>query len=280
MTAFANLSEYINRGTGGNSGNPQFIGKYFSGRVAGVTATTPIAGRPLSLWTYDNTRGGQGATPGAVAVPTNATNGSMFQSDATGGRELFMTSLIAGGNNIAARLLVVDRLLHIGGLSGTVTTAQTVGGTLTRNTGGAGNQIWVEIYTIVGTTATTITASYTNQAGTSGRTTVATTFGGTNFREVTRTFPLPLQAGDTGVQSVQSVTVLATTGTAGNFGINIVRPLVTVGLNAIGSGGEVGSLSKGFPPRVIDTGACLSFVLVPTAATVPELLVDMVLVER
>jgi hypothetical protein len=37
----------------------------------------------------------------------------------------------------------------------------------------AGNRIFVEIYTIIGTVATTVTASYTNENGTAGRTTVA-----------------------------------------------------------------------------------------------------------
>ena len=60
-------------------------------------------------------------------------------------------------------LVLYDRLLHIGGLNATTTAAQTVGGSLSRYTGGAGNQIWVEIYTQIGTTATTITANYTNQ---------------------------------------------------------------------------------------------------------------------
>ena len=46
------------------------------------------------------------------------------------------------------------------------------------------------------------------------------------FAGESRVIPLALQDGDTGVQSVQSVTVLATTGTAGNFGIVIAKPIL------------------------------------------------------
>lgn len=279
MAAIVDLSEYINRGTGGNSGAPQYLTKFYSARTNGAVPANPIAGRPMSLWTYDSTRGGRGVAPGAVAAPTNATNGSMLHTDASGGRDLWLTYL-GGSALIGGRVLLEDRLLHIGGLSGTTTTAQTVGGTLTRNTGGEGNQIWVEIYTAVGGTATTITASYTNQAGTSGRTTVATTFGGTNFNTSTRIIALPLQAGDTGVQAVASVTVLATTGTAGNFGVTVVKPVISCSFMALGSGGEIGALAKGLPPVKVDPGACLFPIFVPTAATVPELQLDLIMFER
>jgi hypothetical protein len=49
--------------------------------------------------------------------------------------------------------------------------------------------------------------------------------GGTGAREVDRFISIGLQEGDTGVKSVESLTMAATTGTAGNFGVVLVKPL-------------------------------------------------------
>lgn len=279
MASFADISEYINRATGGNSGSPQFLTKWMPGRVAGAAATALIAGRPASLWTYDSTRGGAGAVPTTVAIPDNTTNGGLLQTDATGGRELWLTFAGAWAN-VSGRLVIYDRLLHIGSLSGTVTTAQTVGGTLTRNTTGVGNQIWAEIYTIIGVTGTTITASYTDQDNNAAQTTIATGFGATNFREVSRIIPMPLASGDTGVRAVASTTVLATTGTAGNFGITVARPLMSIPLVATGSGGNAGAIAKAMPPVKIDVDACIALAFFPNAVTVPELWAEIFCCER
>ena len=53
MAAIADLSDLINRSTGGNSGTPDNLFFFKRARVAGAAATAPIAGRPASLWTYD-----------------------------------------------------------------------------------------------------------------------------------------------------------------------------------------------------------------------------------
>jgi hypothetical protein len=133
---------------------------------------------------------------------------------------------------------------------------------LTRHTSGEGVFIGLVLYATVGTTGTTVTVRYTNQAGTANRVSTATTFGATGFREVGRILMIPLQDGDTGVRSVEGVTVLATTATAGNFGVCLFKPLMTfsldsttgtIPLDAVSSGGMVGSMA-GF-----DDDACLTF---------------------
>jgi hypothetical protein len=116
-------------------------------------------------------------------------------------------------------------------LSGTVTTAQTTNlptAALTRYTSGVGVMASLEITTAVGTTATTATVSYTNSAGVAGRTSPAVTFGGTNDRQASQVQLVPLQAGDVGVRSVESVTLAASTGTAGAFGVTLFRPLAAL----------------------------------------------------
>lgn len=262
MAALTDLSDAVNRLTGGNSGTPENPFFFKSYTIAGV-ADTWAAGLWYSCWKYDGFPG-PGANPTTVAAPTKSTDGSLQGiTNAGGGREkqLLAAQIVTSQPGDVSCILLYDRLLHIGGLDGTVTTAQTVGGSLTRNTGGVGNKIFVEIYTAVGSTARTITASYTDQGGNSG-TTQAVTFGGTAGtvgNDANLFLELPLAAGDYGVQGVTSVTIgTGSTGTAGNFGVTVARPIAYLFTN------NRGQIERDFTrgpggPRVIESDACLAF---------------------
>jgi hypothetical protein len=233
-----------------------------------------------SLWTYNKSNGATGAVPTTVAAPTSATAGALPFTSPGGGRELHIMG-IEGALSQQEVVIAYDRLLHIGGLSGASTSAQTVGGTLTRNTSGEGNQIWFEIYGQIGATATTITASYTNTAGTSGRTTQAVAIGGTNNREVTRVISATLQAGDTGVQAVASVTIAGSgTGTAGDFGVTIARPLV------FGNNENTGSMFlrdfiAGMPSaQKLVADECVAFAIISGSTSAPQGFLGLHLLER
>jgi hypothetical protein len=229
-----------------------------------TSAITAAVGRSMAMWrsllpapaiptasvALDKTSGNAiGPIPGAASGKLQI----------LGGR--FNTSSLAG-----AAVVAIDLLNVSGGLSGTVTTEQTTNlptAALTRHTGGDGVFIGIVIYTIVGTTATTISVRYTNQAGTPNRTSTVTSFGGTGFREAARLIQIPLAAGDTGVRSVEGVTLTATTGTLGDFGVCLFKPLMTFSLDsttgtmpidAVSSGGMIGSMAE------FDDDACLTFV--------------------
>jgi hypothetical protein len=116
--------------------------------------------------------------------------------------------------------------------------------------------IGLTIYSAIGGTATTVTVSYTNQAGVLGRTTAIQAIGGSGNSTAGRLIFLPLQAGDTGVRSVESVTLAATTGTAGNIGVTLFKILgavcvdniQAVSWNDIITGGFIGGI-----PQVSDS---------------------------
>ena len=210
----------------------------------------------------------------APAVPTTsvARDKDSAQSmgpipDISTGRLTFLgarmnTSTIGAGGAILLDLLNVS-----GGLSGTVITAQTTNlptAALTRHTSGEGVMAGIVIYTQVGTTATTISIIYTNSSGVGSRTSTATSFGATGFREVGLLIPIPLQAGDTGIQSIESVTVTATTGTAGNFGVCMFKPLAMISLesatgamplDAVSTGCIIGSLCEIHPDACLTISA-------------------------
>jgi hypothetical protein len=282
MAAITDLSDLINRQSGGNSGTPNNLFYHKVPRVAGAAATTPIIGRGCSLWTYDGVPAG-GAVPTVAAIPDRTTTGAIPFTAATGGRDLHLigtsiTPLIAGA------YLLYDRLFHIGGLSGTSTADQTVqGGTptpaLTRNTGGAGNMAWYEVYTLIGATGTTLTMTYTDQDGNSGQTSTIN-IGATNFREVTRAQRIPLAAGDTGIRAIEKVKLTATTGTLGDFGITIAQPLAWIPVGAAGTAGwrDYTTGLPGIP--VINPNACLALMFLPAAATAPEVWGGIATVEK
>jgi hypothetical protein len=208
------LADYAAYKTGLAAPNQQ-IG-YTKAAISGVT------GRLSSLWTATPLAG---AAPGGNAVPTNATTGSLGQND--GSASLWLAGFRSNKDR-AATVILADRLVHTDGLSGTVTTAQTTNlptTALTRYTSGVGVLAALEIYGALGATATTFTCSYTNSGGTSGRTSPAYPIGSTTYNQVGRFLIMPMQAGDVGVKSVESVTVLASTLTAGNFGVTLFKPL-------------------------------------------------------
>lgn len=277
MGQFADVHELVNRLSGGNSGNPQLLDWHKEPRVAGAASATPAAGQPISLWEYEGTQSNGAVPPTTAAVPDNTTVGGWRQTDPSGGRQLWMP---ASGSACLAqgRLVLYDRLLHISGLSGTVTTAQTVGGAITRYTNGLGNFAAIEIYTQIGASTTSITMNYTNEAGTTGRTSPTMVWGNTNNREAQRFRMFSVASPDKGVQNIASVTAAATTGTAGNFGVIIGHKLAEYNI-VTSLGGDRRSFLDG-PLVEVLTDACLAFYFVPGTATAPTFDMDAVLVER
>lgn len=173
------------------------------------------------------------------------------------------------GANLSATLLggaavmLVDMLNVSGGLNGTLATEQTTNlptAELTRYTSGDGVMAGICIWTTVGTGAASLTMRYTNQANVSNRVTTAVSFGSAE-RHTGRMYLMPLQSGDTGVRSVQGVTLSGTTGVIGDFGVCLFRPLAMLCLtealtyqnfDAVSTGGFVGALAEVLP------NACLS----------------------
>jgi hypothetical protein len=272
MAALTDLSDVINRQSGGNSGTPNNLFFHKVPRVAGAAATAPIVGRGASLWQYDGMPAG-GAVPTAVAIPDRSLQGALPFLVATGGRD---THLIGASvtPSLAGVFLLYDRLMHIGGLSGASTADQDVQDeppsvAITRNTGGEGNIAWYEIYTQIGVTSTTLTMTYTDDAGNSGQTSTIN-IGATNFREATRAQRIPLAAGDNGIRAIEKVKLTATTGTAGNFGITLAQPLAWIPVGAAGTAGwrDYTTGLPGIP--VPDPDACLGLMFIAASTVAPE----------
>lgn len=109
---------------------------------------------------------------------------------------------------------------------------------------GNGCEIWVEVSTAFSTgTAWQIRVTYTNSAGTSGRTSIISAAQNAAALTLGKMFQIALQAGDTGVQKIESV--IATNGgtamTAGAVNVLIMRPL-WFNRVAIANGGGINNL--------------------------------------
>jgi len=184
--------------------------------------------------------------------------------------------LLLGGqfNSLGTHTLILVDLLNIsGGLNAVLTTEQTTNlpsAPLTRYANGEGVFAGLIIWTAIGGTVSTASINYINQNGISEQISPPISFPSSTSgsdRSPGRTHLIPLAPGDTGVRQVKSVTLSASTGTSGNFGVALFKPLAMMSvsfsqpIDAVSTGGFIGSLCKIFP------NACLSVFLCPGTGT-------------
>lgn len=206
-----------------------------------ASISSQAAGSYVSLWRATG-QPGQGAIPGAAAVCNNALTGAMNFTQQTAPATSYGGYMEAATGNAAMTIEIHDRLMHMGGLSGIVTTAQPVNLDLAANLAidnladriGDANysdvQWWLEWYTATGSSAVTATIAVTYNDGTTGNLTavsLAATRPG-SFKLPLNSY-IPAAASGKYIRDVDSVTLSATTGTAGNFGVTATRPRMTLG---------------------------------------------------
>lgn len=210
---------------------------------------------------------GAGATPSTAVALDSTVAGAVNEFTRCKTDSILARSSVNSSSSFS-NVMLIDRLSHQGGLSATVTTEQTTNlptAALTRYTSGAGVMIALSLYATIGSTTATATVRYTNQAGTANQNSKAvliTAAGTTTGRFII----VPLADGDTGVRSVQGVTLSGSTGTAGNFGVVLFKPLAYLnpsfaGLEAYGTNNFNALLGGGCQFETIDPAACLSLLV-------------------
>lgn len=231
-----------------------------------ASIATQIAGGFSSLWRATGTPG-QGAVPTTAAVCTKALTGAFSFSNPTDPVKSYLARLFFLSANSATDIQMHDRLAHMGGLSGTVTTAQTVSVDVSGSSNNLDNrrgdtnfsdvQWWLEWYTATGSTAVSATCAVTYDDNSTGNVVVAVpaSTGASRLLAI-----LPAVVGRY-IKSIQSVTLSATTGTAGNFGVTASRSLCGVSLGLANSGVVADWAYLGLP-RVHDD-ACLAMIMIP-----------------
>jgi hypothetical protein len=223
-------------------------------RTAPTSSISVIS--PYSLWRHAGMGGTTTTNPptGVGESCSKATPGAIPFTAAGAGESVYLAGMEVAMTDEGI-FSIYDRLVHTSGLNSTLLTAQTVNSAPlpARATGGANVEAWVEIYTTLGASARTLAVSYTNQSGVAGRAGTCPLGAGPKAGEMR---PIGLQSGDTGVRSVESVTMPATSGTAGDFGITLLRRLGGVSVFGTYGVAQGDPFDLGMPE--IDANACLA----------------------
>ena len=233
------------------------------------------AGQYHSLWRATG-QPGQGAIPAAAANCNQSTTGCLTFSQQTAPAHSYLAYLEAASSNSAMTLEVHDRLMHMGGLNGTLTTAQTVGMDLNGVTAdnmveriGDSNysdvQWWLEWYTDTGATVVTATAAVTYSDGSTGNLT-AVSLAATRRASFMQSLNglIPAAASGKFIRAVNTVTLSATTGAAGNFGVTATRLLGTLFMPVANA--KYGADWASLPISTIPNSAC-PFIAVLSSTT-------------
>ena len=224
------------------------------------------AGQIFSLWRAAGVPG-QGAIPAAAALCNNTLTGAIGFAQQTAPATSYIAWLRALSANATTTVEVHDRLAHMGGLNGTLTTAQTVGVDLTpsglnlpADRRGDANfsdvQWWIEVYTDLGATGVNATVAVTYDDGSTGNL-AAVALGATP--RAGRLYPLVSAVAGRYIRGVTGVTLSATTGTAGNFGVTVTRPRTGVDTLVANKGEAYDWAALGLPE--VPNGSCLQFVV-------------------
>lgn len=199
---------------------------------------TTVANVPYSLF-------GAAGNPGAGTLAVGNTSSGVLFDDTYAGAPVVTafssgaTGYLSAGrykNSVLASAVLYDRLWGAGAVSLTslattnFTSQPSYTGRLPGGTDYSNLEILIELTTTVSATATTITVGYTNESGTGSRTTASS--GSLSGFTTPRVVPLSLQAGDKGVQKVDSVTVGGTVASAGAFNVIVARRLATFDVRA------------------------------------------------
>ena len=231
-----------------------------------------------SLWRATG-QPGQGAIPTVVATCNNTTVGTISFNQQMSPSTSYGAYLEIATGNAAMTMELHDRLASMGGLNGTLTTAQSVNLDLstllsTDNINvrkGDDNysdvQWWLEWYTATGATAVTATIAVTYNDGTTGNLSalsLASSRPASHMISINSLIP-SAQSGKF-IRGIVSVTLSATSGTAGNFGVTVTRPRMTLS-SPIANFKFIADWAQLGLPEIYNSSAIFPIVLTPTTST-------------
>lgn len=273
---FTSIDDLVSSITGGKSWRADWnkitgaaaytAGRWYDlSRLGGSPVANTFAGTSLT-WTSCDESAGNGTDIFGIRHGGNVTPDS---------KHVLSGSAITGvATGVPAQLMLVDMQGYYPGINMATNVSQTLlGSPALRYTNGV--RAYLVATATTGGTAHNLTMSYTNQASTSGRNlpvTVACTVSaivphivhsGTaanNYGPF-----LPMASGDTGILSVQSVQLSASS-TAGTAALVLARPLLTIPLVAQSVASERDFLNQIPSLPEIKDGACLTWLLFAGAA--------------
>ena len=220
------------------------------------------------------------ASPLVAIALSQSTDGGIFHAGAVSPKTKHLRQIMlqcgVTPTPLPMPMMLLDYLLFYPFIKEGTTGPQTMTNTVTipRYTDGAGVQIMA--VSVAGRTGgQSFTVSYTNSSGVAGRTTVAATQNSvsingnivTSDKGIAGSYGgpfLPLQTGDTGVRSIESVTMNGAD--VGLFTLVLVKPLAQMQIRGIDAPVEVDYMQDFLQAPIIKDDAYLNFICLPNGS--------------
>jgi len=253
-----------------------------------LAATAGVALTPRTTW-KDTGTPAAGADPtlgvGNGASPTNRTGGGWpYNGSATGTQNALIGIGAASGTaSSTGTLILCDRQAHIQLSVAQATSALTgmdgTGRMAATTAPGDGGMLWAECTAAMSAAQNTFTFTYTNMLGTGSEVTPnvlngsSTAVGNMAFQTtgvVTYLWTI-LATGDTGVRSVQTVTLVTNNSATGQYDLCIVRPLAYLPIAAVSQYLERDLVIEIPGTQKLYDSSCLFMIYLPAAANTPTI---------
>ena len=214
-----------------------------------------------------------GAIPAAAALCTKALVGAIAFTNQTSPITSYLAQHDLSANASNYSFEIFDRLCHMGGLNGTLTTAQTVGINLATlavpaarlgDAAYSGVMWFLEWYTATGATAVNATVAVIYSDATTGNIVIALPVSvvAAGCKQI-----LPAHASGLFIKEVTSVTLSATTGTAGSFGVTAATKKISMAAPTANRNENFDWAQLGLPE--IPNDSCLYGMVYCSSSSVP-----------
>jgi hypothetical protein len=236
----ATIRDLVDAELAGQSRAYEFVKNVNQVTTAGIWYDlTGSAGNPKAKQWFDS-------APLAAAAIAQSTDGGIFHGANVAPAEKYLRFMRAACNTatpLPMTLILVDYLLYYPSIEDGTTDPQVMNNTITLPRYADGNGVQMMAVTISARTGgQTFSVRYTNQAGVAGRTSATVTQNAiaspgtitTSQTATAGTTPgpyIPLQDGDSGVRSIQSVTMNGAD--TGFFALVLVKPLAQIMVRGI-----------------------------------------------
>jgi len=242
-------------------------------KTASMTTVAAMYGETLHLAGNPGAGTLAGTSTAAGVVPTDATAGCPPINAFPGGGKGYITG-IQYKNDRACTIKLVDILWKGGAyaynanqsLSAQPSYASRVPG----GTDFKGLELWIEAVTAF-TGNQSIAVTYTDQDGNPGASTGTIATGVAPI--IGRMLQLPLAAGDSGLQKVESV--VSTVSSVGTFNVLVVRPLWEGDIRIANAGGVHSMLETGMPEIFADSALALFVAGDSTSTGIPSVTIEI-----
>lgn len=250
-------------------------------RIMKTTTRTSVANIPFSVFDIAWAPGAgvlAGTSTTAWVVPTDATAGTPLVNAFGAWATWYITS-VEFSNTVSCRMTLFDMLFKSGAYAFTAgTTTLSAQPSYSSRVPAAGTdftntEIWIEVSTAFVTgTAWQVQVTYTNQSGTTGRTSIISAAQAAAALTLGKMFQIALQAGDTWVQKIESVIVTngGTAMTAGNFNVLVLRRITIGRIRVANDLIKIPLLQTGMPIVYADSAFYLQVTADSTSTGLPE----------